>query len=456
MKVWQKRFQSRESIPLLESFNASINQDKFLYQAEIDASLAYAKGLHDASILSDKEIVAIESGLKRVKTRIESDEDLGVFEDIHSAVELLLIDEIGDVGKKLHTGRSRNEQVSCNERLWLKEKVPQIINLLVEIQKTVLSQAQKNSEVIMPGFTHLQQGQCVLFSHYIMSLFWQMERGKMRLNDALKRIDCLPLGTGALAGSTAGLDRDYMKKLLGFGAVTENSMDTALDRSFIQETLFVLALIAQDISRTAEDFIIFASREFGYIILDDTISTSSSLMPQKKNPDFFELLRPAPARLFGYLTQLFITIKGIPSTYNKDLQEDKIPLYKGVEDTIEILQVFNITLSKISPNKEVLIKSMDSFLLATDLADYLTEKAIPFREAHGIIGAITNYAEKNNKTLNALTLDELKQFSEVFDEDVFAVFDFNNSLKKKKTYGSTNPEQVQIQIQKAMALIEEG
>lgn len=452
MNVWQQRFQSRESIPLLESFNASINQDKFLYKAEIDASLAYAKGLHGASILSDKELRIIESGLKKVRKRIELGEDLDVFEDIHSAVELLLIDEIGETGKKLHTGRSRNEQVSCDERLWLKEKVPQIVDLLGEIQKTVISQAQKYSDVIMPGFTHLQQGQCVLFSHYIMTLFWQMERHKSRLISALKRINCLPLGTGALAGSTADLDREHMKSLLGFSSVTENSMDTASDRSFILETLFILALISLDISRIAEDFIIFASREFGYINLDETISTSSSLMPQKKNPDFFELLRPAPARLLGYVTHLFLTIKGIPSTYDKDLQEDKTPLYKGVEDTIEFLQVFNITISRITPNKETLEKRMDSFLLATDLADYLTERGIPFREAHGIIGSVTQYAEKNFKALHALTLDELRQFSPVFDKDVSEVFDFKNSLKKKKTYGSTNPEQVKKQIEKAIRL----
>jgi argininosuccinate lyase len=247
-----------------------------------------------------------------------------------------------------------------------------------------------------------------------------------------------------------------MKELLGFSDVTENSIDTASDRSYILETLFALALILQDLSRIAEDFIIFASREFKYITLDDTIATSSSLMPQKKNPDFFELIRPAPAKIFGYITQLFITIKGLPSTYDKDLQEDKVPLYRGVEDTMEILQVFNITLSRISPNKETIEGNLDSFLCATDLADYLTNRGIPFREAHGIIGAITNYAEKNEKELQVLTLDELKQFSTVFDNDVHTVFDFSHSLTMKKTYGSTNPKQVKKQIKKAKALVEGG
>ncbi len=454
MKVWQRRFMTRENIPLLESFNASIEKDKFLYDAEIKGSLTYAQALKSALILSDDEFNSIELGLKKVKERIESGEDLSVFEDIHSAVELLLIDEIGETGKKLHTGRSRNEQVVCDERLWLKEKVPELINLLIEIQKTTISLAKEHIEVVMPGFTHLQQGQCVLFSHYIMSLFWQMERGKERLKGALNRINYLTLGSGALAGSTVSLDRNYMKELLGFDMISENSMDSVSDRSFILETLFTLALITQDLSRMAEDFIIFASLEFGYIKLDDTISTSSSLMPQKKNPDFFELLRPAPAKLFGYVTQLFITIKGIPSTYNKDLQEDKEPLFKGVVESIAILKVFNLTLARIRPNKEKIETHLDSFLLATDLADYLSEKGVPFREAHGIIGAIVNYAEKSNKILTELTLSELKKFNKVFEEDVFTLFDFKSSVKKKKTYGSTNPDYVSKQIEKAEKLID--
>ena len=453
MKVWDKRFKDREVIPILEEFNSSIKQDQFLYRAEIEASKAYAKALRKASILTNDELKKVLSGLETVKNRIEAGENLSKFEDIHSAIELLLTEEIGETGKKLHTGRSRNEQVVTDERLYLKKKIPQIINLLKKIQANVIKSAEENFDVVMPGYTHLQQAQCVLFSHYIMSLFWQLERDKDRLRDTLKRVDALSLGVGALAGSSISIDREYMKKVLGFSSVTENSMDTVSDRSFVIESLFAFSLILLDLGRFMEDLIIFSSQEFGYLEIDDCISTSSSLMPQKKNPDFFELIRASSGKVFGYLTSLFITIKGLPSTYNKDLQGDKIPIHNSANETIKTLEVFNYILNRIKPKKEEILDKMSPFLLSTDLVDYLIMKGLTFREAHGIVGEIVDYAQKENKELNLLRIDEFKNFCDLFNDDVYDVFSFENSIKKKRTYGSTNPKYVKIQMEKAKGLI---
>lgn len=453
MKLWDKRFKSRKIIPLLENFNASIKEDNFLYKAEIEASKAYAKALEKTSILSKDELDRILSGLNKIKENIEQGENLDQFEDIHSAIEILLTKEIGEAGKKLHTGRSRNEQVVTDERLYLKEKIPEVIEILKNTQENVIKLAEDNFDVIMPGYTHLQQGQCILFSHYITSLFWQLERAKSRLNDLVKRIDVLPLGVGALAGSSVAIDREYLKGILGFSSISENSIDSVSDRSFILEALFALSLILLDLTRFSGDFVIFSSHEFGFLELDESIATSSSLMPQKKNPDFFELIRASSGRVFGYLTSLFITIKGLPFAYNKDLQEDKIPLHNGIEETIEVLKVFDYTLNQIKPKKEDILKRVSPFLLSTDLVDYLVAKGVVFREAHGIVSEIVNYAEKEKKELNELNLEEFKGFSEKFTSDVSKVFDFTNSVKMKKTYGSTNPDFVKQQIEKAKKLI---
>jgi argininosuccinate lyase len=453
MKVWDKRFASRNELPLLEAFNASIEEDRFLYRAEIEASTAYARVLHKASILSSDELKRMASGLVRVRERIESGEDLGRFEDIHSAVEILLTEEIGEAGKKLHTGRSRNEQVVTDERLYVKEKIPQLIDRVREIQRAVIRLAEENPDIVMPGFTHLQQAECVLFSHYIMSLFWPLDRTQSRLREVLRRIDKLPLGVGALAGSTVAINREYLGEILGFGSITENSMDSVADRSFILEVLFVLTLVLLDIGRFAEDFVVFSSQEFGYLDLDDSIVTSSSLMPQKKNPDFFELMRAGSARLFGHLTHLFVTVKGLPSTYNKDLQEDKGPLRQGVEETIRMLEVFNCILVRIKPNRKRILERMNSFLFSTDLVDYLVRKGVPFREAHGIVGGLVSDAENKNEQIHTLSLGELQRHSPCIGPDVFEIFDPMHSVRQKKTAGSTHPDWVKVQIERAKNLI---
>jgi argininosuccinate lyase len=454
MKTWSRRFAARREDPLLEAFNASIRDDRFLAAYEVEASLGYARALARAGVLSAKEAGRMAAGLAAVKRRIAGGQDLGAYEDIHSAVELLLVREIGEPGKKLHTGRSRNEQVVTDERLYLKDRVPRLLELLTGCQRSIIRLAERHAAVLMPGYTHLRQAQVVLFSHYIMSLFWPLERAKARLGDALKRIDVLPLGSGALAGTTAPIDRDGLRRALGFSDVSDNSMDAVADRSFILEPLSVLLILLIDISRIAEDFVVFSGPEFGLLDLDDAITTSSSLMPHKKNPDFFELLRAGAGRVFGDFSRLAVTLKGLPSTYDKDLQDDKVPLYHGIEETIRILEVFLVTLGKIKPGPKAVARSLDPSLFATDLVDYLTARGVPFREAHGVVGEIVRFAETGGRALNALRLDEFRRFHAAFEEDVFEVFDPGRSVLRKTTSGSTHPAEVKKQIRKAKRIVE--
>ncbi len=453
MKLWERRFKDRKEDPYLEEFNASITEDFFLFNSEIIASKAYAKALHEAGILSDEELSQILNGLDEVVERVKAGVEARKYEDVHTLVESLLIDEIGDVGKKLHTGRSRNEQVVTDEKLWMRGRIIGLIELLKELQRTVIKVAEENFDIIIPGYTHLQQAQPVLFSHYIMSLFWALERDKDRLLMALKGLTSSPLGSGALAGTTIPIDREKLAKEMGFREPTENSMDSVADRSFILDALFAISMIAIDLSRFSEDFIIYSSREFGFLELEDHISTSSSLMPQKKNPDFFELIRGKTARFISYLTSLMVTLKGLPMTYNKDLQEDKFPLFRAFTEIEEIIMVFNKCLLGIHPAQENILRKMDSFMLATDLVDYLVAKGIPFREAHGIVGELVYTAQAEGKELKQLSLDEFKKFSPAFEDDVFEIFDFRKSVERKKTCGSTNPEFVRKQIERAKKII---
>jgi argininosuccinate lyase len=449
--LWRNRFEGRETVSLLERFNASIGQDAFLFGAELRASTAYARALRSAGILTKKELASILGGLAAVEERGRNGCPLGWFEDVHTAVELLLIEEIGEAGKKLHTGRSRNEQVVTDERLYVKEEIPCLIGAVAAVQKALLKLAERDGEVVMPGYTHLQRGQPLLFAHYILSFFWAFERGKDRLRDALKRVDVLPLGAGAVAGSTVPLDREEMRKLLGFAATSENSLDAVGDRSFILETLFALAALLLDLSRLAEDSVLFATEEFGFLELDLSVATSSSIMPQKKNPDIFELLRAAPGRLFGRLAQLFMVLKGLPSSYNKDLQEDKGPLREGVEDARAALAVAAAALERIKPRSDRMRAAITSDVFATDLADALVEKGVPFRDAHGAMAATVRLAEAKGRDLASLTAEEWASIHPLLAEMKPAVFDPLQSVRRKKTSGSTHPDMVAAQIEKAKA-----
>jgi argininosuccinate lyase len=450
MNVWDRRYQGRERDPVIEAFNASILEDRFLAAAELRASAAYAGALAAAGAVDADEETRMAAGLEAVKTQIESGEDLSLFEDIHSAVEFMLTREIGEAGLKLHTGRSRNEQVAVDERIFIKDRLPEAVALIGQIQAAVIESAEACPDLIMTGYTHLQPAQPVLFAHYIMSLFWPLERAKDRLRGALRRADELPLGSGALAGSTMPLDRERMRRELGFASLTENSMDAVADRTFILDALFALAVLLLDLGRFATDWIIYAAPEFGVLDLDDAVTTSSSLMPQKKNPDIFELVRSAAGAAVGRLMELMMVIKGLPSTYNKDLQADKKPLREGIEEPLNVLRVFAASIGRIRlrpPAKGG--RSIDPAILATDLVDYLVERKVPFREAHGIVGEAVAWAESKKKPLPALTIEEWRRFSPAFGPSVVEVFDARRSIERKRTTGSTHPEMVRRQIEKA-------
>ncbi|HOW85532.1 MAG TPA: argininosuccinate lyase [Candidatus Aminicenantes bacterium] len=453
-KVWGKRFAGRTAVPALERYNASIGEDAFLLQAEMEASRAYALGLSSAGVLDGDEAAAVLRGLAAVGRRLAAGEDLSRFEDVHSAVELLLIEEAGEPGRKLHTGRSRNEQVVTDERLFLKSALPAAAGAVADVQKALLALAESAPAAVMPGYTHLQRGQPVLFTHYALSFVWALERGKDRIADAARRLDVCPLGSGALAGSTVPLDRDALRVELGFAGLTENSIDAVADRSFILESLGALGLVLLDLSRLAEDLIIFASAEFGFIVLADAAATSSSLMPQKKNPDVLELLRAAPGRLFAHYARLFMVLKGTPWSYNKDLQEDKEPLRRGVEDALRALEAAAAAVRCVRPVPERMAAAIDPSIFATDLADVLVERGVAFREAHGVAAEAVRLAESSGRRLDGLKPDEFRGLHAALAALPAGLFDPRRSIERKKTAGSTNPEMVRRQLKKARALVD--
>ena len=454
MNVWDRRFRDRARDPLIEAYNASIGEDRFLGAAEVRASAAYARALCGAGAIGEDERDKILAGLRAVGEKIDGGEDLSRFEDIHSAVEFLLTEAIGEAGRKLHTGRSRNEQVAVDERLYLMERLPAAIEIIGAIQAEVIKLAEAYPEVLMTGYTHLQPAQPVLFAHYIMSLFWPLARAKDRLREATRRAAVLPLGSGALAGSTTALDREAMREELGFESVSENSMDVVADRTFILDALFAFAVLLLDLGRFAADWIVYAAPEFSVLELDDAITTSSSLMPQKKNPDIFELIRAASGAAGGRLMELMMVVKGLPSTYNKDLQADKRPLREGVEEPIRVLKVFGASITRIRPRLPAEDgPAIDPAILATDLVDYLVERKVSFREAHGIVGEAVAWAESKKRALDALTVEEWRKFSPAFDAAVAEVFNPRRSVERKRTTGSTHPDMVRRQIERAKSLI---
>ncbi|MDD8025628.1 MAG: argininosuccinate lyase [Acidobacteriota bacterium] len=427
--VWARRFAGQAREALFDRFNASLEQDIFLADAEIRASAAYAAALGRAGVLTAAEVEAVRLGLDRVRARIMAGEEgLARYEDVHSAVELLLTEEIGETGRKLHTGRSRNEQVTTDERLWLKQKIPEAIEAASAVEAALARLADKHPDALFPGYTHLQPAQVVPFALWAKSYVEPMARGRERLREALGRVDVLPLGSGALAGTTVALDREKLCEDLGFGGLTENAMDAVADRTFILDVLYALAVLMLDAGRLASDLIIYASRDFGLINMDAAIATSSSLMPQKKNPDIFELVRAAAGAAAGRLMEMFMVLKGLPSTYNKDLQADKRPLREGVEEPIEALRVLAAALGHIRPRADVPAAVLDPGLYAADLVDYLVKRGVPFREAHGIVGSIVAWTEKTGTLMDHLPVEDWRRFSPLFDESVWEVFNPRRSI----------------------------
>jgi argininosuccinate lyase len=456
MKLWGGRFEGA-SDELMERFNASIGFDWRLGAADIEGSLAYARALEHAGLLTAGERDQLIQGLQAVAREFEA----GKFEikpsdeDIHTAVERRLGELIGEVAGKLHTGRSRNDQVATDLRLYLMGEIPDLRQQLAGLQEAIVNKAEQHLEVIMPGYTHLQRAQPVLFSHWLMSTFWMLQRDRDRLDDLEKRVAVLPLGAGALAGHALGIDRQFLAAELGFRAVCENSMDAVSGRDFVAEFLFWAALLQTHLSRLAEDLIVWSSAEFGFVELDDAYATGSSLMPQKKNPDSLELLRGKVGRLVGHLVALLTTLKGLPTTYNKDLQEDKEPLFDALDTLKLALPMAAGVVRTLKVNAEAMAAALDDAMLATDLADYLVRHGIPFRQSHELVGRAVRRAEALGLPLRELPLAEFQAISDAFDSDLYTVFDHRRSVEARESYGGTATMSVRQQIERARSLLRE-
>jgi argininosuccinate lyase len=448
MKPWGGRFKGKTD-PLLERFSASIDFDRVLYEQDIAGSKAHAQMLGKIGILTAREKSSIIKGLDEIQKEIKT----GTFvfdhalEDIHMHIETRLIEKIGDAGKKLHTGRSRNDQVSLDMRLFLKKELAQIDVCLLGLLKSLVQKATKEGKVVMPGYTHMQRAQAVPFAHYLMAYYHMFKRDRARIQEAFARVDVLPLGSGALAGSTIPLDRQFLATMLGFANISENSMDTVADRDFVLDTLYVAAMIMLHLSRFSEDLILFATEEFSFISLPDELCTGSSLMPHKKNPDALELIRGKTSRVMGDLFSIFSLLKGLPLTYNRDLQEDKEPLFHAVNTVKDALSIMELCVKGITLKKESMEKAVrTSFMPAVEMAEYLTTKGMPFREAHGVVGKIVGECEKKGRLLHELSIKDLKKHSPVFDTDVFAYMDLDNALNIRKTKGAASFKEVARQI----------
>ena len=456
MKLWGGRFEGPPD-GLMERFNASIGFDWRLWAADIGGSIAYAKALQRTGLLSAEERDQLIQGLEVVAREFKAGEFhiRSSDEDIHTAVERRLGELTGEVAGKLHTGRSRNDQVATDLRLYLMWEIPGLRQQLVELQKAVLDRAEQHLDIIMPGYTHLQRAQPVLFSHWLMSFFWMLQRDRERLRDLERRVAVLPLGAGALAGNALSIDRHFLAAELGFRALCENSMDGVSDRDFVAELLFWAALLQTHLSHLAEDLIIWSSAEFGFIELDDAYATGSSLMPQKKNPDSLELLRGKTGRLVGHLVALLTTLKGLPSTYNKDLQEDKEPLFDALDTLKLALPVAAGVVRTMKVKAEAMAAALDDGMLATDLADYLVRRGVSFRQSHELVGRAVRRAETLGLPLRELPLVEFQAISDTFESDLYAVFDHRRSVEARGSHGGTATVAVRQQIERAAAALRE-
>jgi argininosuccinate lyase len=448
--MWKGRFQT-ETSDLVQLYGESISYDWRLYPYDIQGSIAHANALADAGLITARENQAISRGLKEILKEIEN----GKFkfktslEDIHMNIESALTEKIGEAGAKLHTARSRNDQVALDTRLYCRAEAKELLKAITSMQKALVKTADRYRDTVMPGYTHLQRGQPVLFAHHLLAYVEMLERDADRLRDAEDRINVMPLGSGALAGSTIVLDRKLIAKELGFPAISQNSMDAVSDRDYIAELIFGITLTGIHLSRLSEDVILWASAEFDFIELSDAHTTGSSLMPQKKNPDVAELTRGKTGRLIGNLVSILTTLKGLPMTYNRDLQEDKEPLFDAIDTMKAALAVFAEMIAAMKvKSSNTLAAASDPFLLATDLADYLVRKKIPFRQAHEIMGKLTAYSHKHHKPFAELALAEYRQFSEVFGKDVYKVLDVTTALKARKGIGAPSPANVSRQLAK--------
>ena len=431
MKLWGGRFRSEEN-KLMEEFNRSFGFDSLLYKKDIEGSLAHVYMQVQVNLLTKEEGKIIIDGLKSIEKDIEEGRLSlsGNYEDIHSFVEINLIERVGDVGKKLHTGRSRNDQVAVDMRLFAKEKCKEIISY-VERLKTTLKEVADNNPVIMPGYTHLQRAQVVTFKHHLMAYYYMLDRDSKRLKNALEILDESPLGCGALAGTTHNIDRSITCEKLGFKKPMDNFMDGVSDRDYLLELMSDFSIIMMHLSRLSEELILWSSQEFKFIELDDLYSTGSSIMPQKKNPDGAELIRGKTGRVYGNLISLLTVMKGLPLAYNKDMQEDKEGFFDSTNTLSMCLQIMERMIATLKVKEDNMKRAVKGgFLNATEVADYLVNKNVPFRDAHGIVGQIVIYCEDNNKAIEDLSLEELMKFSQTFEEDIYDFIDYENILDK--------------------------
>lgn len=446
-KLWGGRFTGATD-PVMEQFNASISYDKRMWKADIQGSLAYVKAIEKVGLVTENEREEITKGLNKISEEWKNGEFVlkPGDEDIHTANERRLKELIGQAAGKLHTGRSRNDQVATDMRLWLRDAIVEIKTYLTEFINVIINRANQELDVLLPGYTHLQRAQPIRWSHWLLSYGWMLKRDLERLTDLSKRVNILPLGSGALAGNPFGIDRQALRKDLEFGDITGNSLDAVSDRDFIVEFLFWGSLLSTHLSRWAEDLILYCTKEFQFVTLADAYSTGSSLMPQKKNADSLELIRGKCGRIFGNCAGFMMTLKGIPSTYNKDLQEDKESMFDVYDTLSGILRVAIGVLSTLTIHKDNMRQALSSDMLATDLAYYLVRKGIPFREAHGLSGKCVSLAETKNCQLSQLTVEDLKTVNPVFGKDVSAVWNYDNSVDQYSAYGGTAKSSVMDQI----------
>jgi argininosuccinate lyase len=455
-KLWEGRFQ-RPTDRLVEAFTSSLAVDRRLYRQDIEGSIAHCRGLEQARVLSRRETQALIEGLGRV--RAELDGDRFAFraqdEDIHMAIERRLTELIGPLGGKLHTGRSRNDQVTLDLRLYLRDALDHLRDAAQAFQRTLVQQARRHLGVAMPGYTHLQRAQPVLFAHHLLAYVEMLERDKGRLADARSRLNVFPLGAGALAGTNYPVDRTYVAKLLGFLRVTENSLDTVSDRDYVVEVLAALALLMMHLSRFSEELVLWTSQEFQFIELSDAFCTGSSMMPQKKNPDVPELVRGKTGRIYGHLMAMLTTLKGLPLSYNRDLQEDKEALFDALDQTGAALTIFTRMMAAATVKRAALERAASSgFLLATELADYLAVRGVPFREAHAITGRLVRQCLDQGKDLRTVTLTELRSVSDRFEKDALDVLTVEGAIERRAQIGGTARKRVEARLktlEKALA-----
>ena len=456
MKLWGGRFEKKTD-GLVDDFHSSITFDKRLYHQDIAGSIAHATMLGEQGIIPKADADAIVEGLRGIEADIAAGKvhfELDA-EDIHMNVEKLLIERIGDAGKRLHTGRSRNDQVALDCRMYVKDAAREAAGLMRELCETLLSIAEKNLHTIMPGYTHLQRAQPITLGHHMMAYFQMFTRDMQRMKETYAHADVMPLGSGALAGTTYPLDRERVAELLGFSAITQNSLDGVADRDFVLDYLYAASACMMHLSRFCEELILWNSHEFRFVEMDDAYATGSSIMPQKKNPDVAELIRGKTGRVYGDLTSLLTTLKGLPLAYNKDMQEDKEALFDARDTLIKSLVIFNAMLTACTFNTSNMERgAAGGFTNATDAADYLVKKGMPFRDAHAVIGRLVLHCVKENKAILDLSLNELREFSALFDEDVFEACSMRACVELRDVPGGPAPGRVQDAIDAGQAWLE--